>query len=423
MTPEAALPAVRENRGAIGLAVLVAALGYFVDIYDLILFTIVRRPSLQDLHVPADQLLSTGVWLLNWQNFGLLSGGILWGVLGDRRGRLSVLFGSILLYSLCNLANAIADTVPQYAVLRFLAGVGLAGELGAGVTLVSEIMSKEHRGWGSTIIGGVGMCGGVTAGLVGDLTTWRTAYLIGGVLGLCLLALRLGVRESPMFRRAKESSGRGNLLLLFMTRDAAGRLRFAGGRALRYVALITLAMPIWYVVGILVTFSPEITQGLHLDGTPSVSRAVMLDYAGLIGGDLLSGYLTQRLRSRKRVLALFLVMVVFAVAAYFLFGSRSLTTFYAMVVFAGFTTGYWALFVTVASEQFGTNVRATATTTAPNFVRGAVIPMSAAFKGMQGPLGVTGSALAVGVVVLCLAFLSLRGLDETFGKDLDFVDS
>jgi MFS family permease len=403
-----------ETTAGVKLAVLVAALGYFVDIYDLILFTIVRVPSLKDLGVPPEQLLDTGVMLLNAQNTGMVLGGILWGVLGDKRGRLSVLFGSIILYSTCNIANGFIHDTTSYAVLRFLAGVGLAGELGAGVTLVSEIMGRISRGWGSTIIGAVGMLGGVTAGLVGDLTSWRTAFFIGGGLGVILLGLRVGVRESLMFKKAQsEGVVRGSLWTLFATRD----------RAIRYLALIALALPIWYVVGILITFSPEVCRSLHLDGVPSVGRATMLLYFGLLVGNVASGALSQRLQSRKRVLILFLCLVVVGVIAYFFVASTTLTAFYVECVAVGFAIGYWSLFVLATSEQFGTNVRATATTTAPNFVRGAIVPMNYAFQFLKAPLGVPGSAITVGAVVIVMAFISLWGLEETYGKDLDFVDS
>lgn len=412
--PGAVGPANDRATSGVKLAVLVAALGYFVDIYDLILFTIVRVPSLKELGVPQAELLNQGVWLINCQNIGMVLGGVLWGVLGDKRGRLSVLFGSIILYSTCNIANGLIHDMTSYAVLRFLAGIGLAGELGAGVTLVSEIMGRVSRGWGSTIIGAVGMLGGVTAGVVGDLTSWRTAFFIGGGLGILLLALRVGVRESFMFKKAQsESVVRGSLWTLFATRS----------RATRYLALIALALPIWYVVGILITFSPEICHSLGIDREPSVGKATMLLYVGLLAGNVASGALSQAWQSRKRVLTLFLVMVVAGVVAYFFVARTTLFAFYVECVFVGFAIGYWSLFVLATSEQFGTNVRATATTTAPNFVRGAIVPMSYAFQLLKAPLGESGSAIAVGVMVLAVAFVALLGLEETYGKDLDFVDS
>src|SRR5678815_49497 len=139
------------TRGA-RLAVIVAALGYFVDIYDLLIFGIVRADSLKSIGIAPDAQLGPTQLILNTQMIALLLGGILWGVLGDKRGRISVLFGSIILYSLANIANGFVHTVPQYAAARFLAGLGLAGELGGGITLVSESLDEKTRGHGTTIV-------------------------------------------------------------------------------------------------------------------------------------------------------------------------------------------------------------------------------------------------------------------------------
>lgn len=396
------------------LAVLVAALGYFVDIYDLILFSVIRVRSLKSLGVPDAELLDTGVFLINMQMGGMLLGGILWGILGDRRGRLSVLFGSILMYSLANIANGFASSVNAYAALRLIAGIGLAGELGAGITLVSEIMHKEKRGFGTTIVASVGICGAVVAVLVAERFDWRTAYFVGGAMGLALLALRVGVAESGMFSAVAKKSevARGNFFALFSK----------GERAKRYLCLIVSGVPIWYGVGILVTFSPEIGKNLGLDPVPAAGTAVMVDYIGLALGDFASGALSQVIKSRKRAVLLFLVITSAAIAMYFTLGRSSLFAFYASCGLLGFGTGYWAVFVTMASEQFGTNIRATATTTAPNFVRGAVVPLTFAFTALKGSLGVQGSALAVGAVVMAAAFLSLFALPETYGRDLAFTE-
>ena len=402
------------NKRAANLAVLVAALGYFVDIYDLILFSVVRVRSLTAIGVPEEHLLDAGVRLINLQMFGMLVGGILWGILGDRRGRLSVLFGSIVMYSLANLANSFVTTVEMYGVLRFIAGVGLAGELGAGITLVAEVMSKETRGYGTAVVAGIGIMGAIAAALVAEAFDWRAAFIVGGVMGLALLALRVAVRESQMFQAAKSTSvGRGNFFALFSDR----------GRGLRYLAVILVAVPIWYVIGVLVTFSPEFAKAMGLGYTPSAGRAILWLYAGLAVGDLASGFLSQVIRSRKRAIGLFLTLTVIGCAAYFLEVATTLAGFYALCSAMGFGIGYWAVFVTTAAEQFGTNLRATATTSAPNFVRGAVVPMTWAFQSFRdGGLGVVGGGIAVGVVVLGLAVIALFGLGETFGKDLDYVE-
>jgi len=404
-----------SDKRAANVAVLVAALGYFVDIYDLILFSVVRVKSLIAIGVPEDQLLDAGVNLLSLQMFGMLVGGILWGVLGDRRGRLSVLFGSILMYSLANIANAMVTSVGMYGAFRFIAGVGLAGELGAGITLVSEVLKKEHRGYGTTIVASIGVMGAVAAGLVADAFDWRVAYIVGGVMGLALLVLRVSVRESHMFQAAKTTEiSRGNFLSLF--RPPA--------RGIRYLAVILVAIPIWYVIGILITFSPEFAKEMSLPYTPSAGLAVLWTYSGLVLGDLASGVLSQLIRSRKKAIGLFLLLTVVGCAGYFLKVAPTLTMFYGFCVFLGFTIGYWAVFVTMAAEQFGTNLRATATTTAPNFVRGAVVPMTWGFQWFRdgAGLGVVGGGIAVGVIVLVLAVISLLGLSETYGKDLDYVE-
>jgi MFS family permease len=404
---------VSTGARGIYLTVLVAALGYFVDIYDLILFLIVRVKSLRALGVPASAVLDQGVLLLNMQMIGMLSGGLIWGILGDRRGRLSVLFGSIFLYSVANIANGFVRTVPEYAVLRLVAGIGLAGELGAGVTLVSEIMSREGRGWGTTVVAGVGLCGAIVAALVGAAFTWQVAYFVGGGLGLALLVLRIGLHESGMFEAAKASSaGRGNFLQLFANPK----------RARKYLSVIFVGVPIWFTISILVGFSPELSKAMGLPAAPDPGRSVMLFYIGASLGDFGSGLLSQVLRSRKRVLALFIAFTAGAVIAYFTVGRTSLAALYGCCFFLGAATGYWAIFVTVASEHFGTNLRATTTTTAPNFVRGSVVPMTAAFQALKGSLGVTGSAALVGTASVVVAVVALVSLDETFGRDLDFLE-
>jgi MFS family permease len=395
------------------IPILVAALGYFVDIYDLILFSVIRVPSLTSLGLGGEELLESGVRLLNMQMAGMLVGGIAWGIMGDRRGRLSVLFGSILLYSIANIANAFVHDVSTYAALRFIAGVGLAGELGAGITLVSEILPKEVRGYGTTIVASVGVMGAVVAVLVGDMFDWRIAYIIGGCLGLALLILRIGVFESGLFEDVKRSTvARGNFFALFAT---AARTR-------RYLSVVLVGLPIWYVVGILVTFAPELGSAVGVTPPPRAARAVLFAYLGLTAGDLASGLLSQLIRSRRKALAVFIGLTALGVLLYFAPFPKPLPLFYAICGGLGFATGYWAVFVTVASEQFGTNLRATATTTAPNFVRGAVVPVTLLFQALREPLGLAGSGFAVGALTLVIALIALSGLAETFGRDLDFVE-
>ncbi len=397
------------------LAILVAALGYFVDIYDLILFSIVRVSSLKSLGVPPELLLEQGVWLINMQMGGMLLGGLLWGVLGDRQGRLSVLFGSIAMYSLANLANGFVQSVPMYAALRFIAGVGLAGELGAGITLVSESLSPHERGKGTTIVAGVGITGAVVASLVGAQFGWRVAYIVGGVMGLALLVMRVGVVESGLFSKVKADASikRGDFFLLFKSWP----------RFRKYVSIIMVGVPIWFTVGVLVTFSPELGAALGLSPGPDAGKAVLSMYAGLALGDFASGAISQVLQKRKLVVRLFLAATGVSFVAYFTIARISLPVFYAVCFVLGLSNGYWAMFVTIASEQFGTNVRATVTTTVPNFVRGAVVPLTLAFGALKSSLGPLMGAAVVGAVTLALAVWAVFGLEETFGKDLNHLET
>lgn len=398
---------------AITLAVLVAALGYFVDIYDLLLFSIVRIPSLKSLGVAEATLLDRGSMLLSMQMGGMLIGGILWGVLGDKRGRISVLFGSIILYSLANIANGFVQSIEMYAALRLIAGIGLAGELGAGITLVSEVMSTEARGWGSTVVAGIGVLGAVLAALIADVFEWRTCFFIGGGMGIALLLLRIGVYESGMFEHVKKQRvARGNFFKIFATR----------ANTWKYLRVIGIGMPTWFVVGILITFSPEFGKAFGMTEIPAAGKSVLFSYVGLSIGDVLSGFTTYRLRSRKKAMLIFLTMTAAFIVSYFVFAPIPVGWFYFICALLGFGTGYWAMFVTIASEQFGTNIRATVTTTAPNFVRGAVVPITALFNWWRGPLGISGSALLVGGITLALGFISLWEMDETYGKNLHYIE-
>ncbi len=400
-------------RTVFSLPVIVAALGYFVDIYDLVLFSIVRVPSLKGIGITGPELIDKGVMLLNMQMVGMLLGGILWGVLGDRKGRLKIMFGSIFIYSLANLANGMVTSIEAYAALRFIAGVGLAGELGAGITLVSEVLHKSIRGYGTMIVASVGVSGAILANFVAKSFDWRTAFFIGGVLGLMLLILRVSVAESGMFKGMEVSTvSRGNFLALFTSRDRFGR----------FLHSILIGLPSWFVVGVLITFSPEFAKVLNIQGQVSAGNAVMYCYMGLVAGDLASGLLSQLFRSRKKVILLFLVLTVAAVGAYFGASGVSAATFYLICGLLGFGIGYWAIFVTVAAEQFGTNLRATVATTVPNFVRGMTVPITMLFQIARKPLGIENGALVVGVLTLAIALFSLSRLQETFHKDLDYFE-
>lgn len=392
--------------------VLVAALGYLVDMYDLFLFSVVRVPSLKALGVTGDQLLPEGVFLLEMQLAGLLIGGVLWGVLGDKKGRLSVLFGSILLYSLANIANGLITSVPQYAVLRFIAGIGLAGELGAGITLVAEVLPKQLRGYGSMLVATMGVLGAVLAYFVADLFEWRMSYYVGGGLGLVLLVLRVNVFESGLFVHLKNKNIRRGSLGMLFTPQRMGK----------YLLAILVGVPLWFVVGILITFSPEFGISHGLTDPIIAGKAVMLAFTGQTFGDIVSGLLSQRLQSRKKAIGIFILMSFTLMVVYLLAPIQTTTQFYILCVCLGFCNGYWTLFIILAAELFGTNLRATVATSVPNFVRGATIPLASAFVYLKPSLGVINGALVIGIVVVAISLVALYFLEETFTKDMNYEE-
>lgn len=396
------------------IPVLVAALGYLVDMYDLFLFTIVRVPSLKSLGVAGSQLLGSGVLLLNLQMAGMLIGGLVWGILGDKKGRLSVLFGSILIYSLANIGNGFVSTVTGYAVMRFIAGFGLAGELGVGVTLVVESLPKNFRGYGTTIVATMGVFGALLAYLITHLFLWRAAYFIGGGLGLLLMILRIRVFESGIFLHVKNSAvKRGDIRMLVNDKT----------RFLRYINSILIGTPIWFIAGILITFSPEFGDAMKLGRPIDAGEAVLFTFGAQVGGNILSGVLSQYFKSRKKAILVFLLCALLAVLFYLLFPFRSPALFYLTCAALGFFGGYWTLFITVAAELFGANLRATVATTVPNFVRSTVIPLTALFVLLKGHIGIIHSALAIALGTFGIAIFALFHLQETFEKDMADIES
>ncbi|MBI1767689.1 MAG: MFS transporter [Bacteroidetes bacterium] len=399
----------------LSIPVIVAALGYFVDIYDLLLFSIVRKPSLMALGVSEADLLSEGEFLLQVQMIGLLTGGIIWGIMGDKKGRLSVLFGSILLYSLANIANGFVADTTQYAFLRFIAGIGLAGELGAGITLVSESLPTRLRGYGTTLVATVGLLGAVVANFVvrSSHDDWRKAFFIGGGLGLLLLIARVSVFESGIFLKVKEEKvERGNFFMLFNKKE----------RLKKFLGCIFIGTPIWYVIGILIFASPEIAKALNIDGEIKSGDAVMWSYIGLTVGDLSSGLLSQWMRTRKKIVLAYIALTLVFVLMYLFSDSISVDHFYFNCFLLGVGVGYWALFVTIAAEQFGTNLRSTVATTVPNFIRGTVVPITALFKLARAEWGVIYGALWVGLLTIVIALIAIRSIDETFSRDMNFIE-
>lgn len=397
------------------LLIIIAALGYFVDVYDLILFIIVRQPSLQSLGYSGAELTAKGINLLNLQMLGMLIGGIVWGILGDKKGRLSVLFGTILLYSLANILNGMITTIDQYYILRFVAGFGLAGELGIGITLIAEVMSKEHRGIGTTIVSGIGIAGAVVGFLVADRFDWRMAYYVGGGMGLLLLLLRVSVAESGMFAKAKTSEvKRGSFLQFLLVQK----------NFIKYIRCIFIGIPVWFTIGIIVTLATELAAELHIVGNVTGSKAVMYHYIGASTGAFITGFISQRLRSRKKALLIALSGLVITLSILFLSSGISNTMFYALLLIIGIPNGYWSVFMASASEQFGTNIRATVTTSAPNFVRGMVVLLTTLFSFLHkdAGLGFVPAVMLIGVAVLSLAIMATIKTEDTFGKDLDYIE-
>lgn len=406
-------------KSAFTLPVLVVALGYFVDIFDLTLFNMLRIPSLTFLKIPKEDLISEGILLLNAQMGGMLIGGLIWGMIGDKKGRLTVLFGSIFLYSVANILNAFVQNVDQYFFLRFVAGIGLAGELGAGITLITETLPKSLRGLGTTLVAAIGVLGATFGGLAVEFFSWKECYLIGGSLGLLLLFLRFNVMESELYNKVKlnvpahSHSGFGNPLALFSNSE----------RFLKFTSCVLIGVPIWYVAGIVMNFSPELGEQLKVSEPLLSSRTIGISYLGLAFGDFISGWLSQILSSRKKSMMVFMIStVIFLSLLFTTTAERSANYYYFICFLIGFGAGFWAIFVTIAAEQFGTNIRALVATSVPNFVRGATIPMTLMFKALKVHYDIRTSMILIGLLVFFFSFLSLWKLPESFHKDLNYLE-
>jgi len=410
-----------KKYGIFSLPVIVAALGYFVDIYDLLLFTIVREPSLAGIGISLSdsvQVIAASTKIINWQMVGLLIGGVLWGTIGDKKGRLSVLFGSIALYSVANFATGFVQTVDQYAWARFIAGIGLAGELGAGITLVSELLPKEKRGVGTSLVAGIGLFGAVFAYFVYKLTNdWRLCYMIGGGLGIGLLLLRISVTESGMFHSLKEQVGiqKGNFFMFFNNKK----------RFKKYLLAILIGLPTWYVIGILVNLSNRFAGALYGENKIESGRAIMFAYVGIAIGDILIGLVSQYFKSRKKALLSFYLLCMACLVFFYSSYNNSDASMYLICGLLGFSTGFWAIFITMGAEQFGTNLRATAATTIPNMVRGALPLINLMFLNLfQQTWGwsLIQSGIITGFIIMFITLVAFYFTEETFHKDLDFVE-
>ena len=403
----------KKEFGLLSLPVIVAALGFFVDVFDLLLFGIVRKPSLRELGLSDEAILSEGELLLSVQMIGMMLGGIVWGILGDKKGRLKVLFGSILLYSIANIANGFVQTTGQYTVIRFIAGFGLAGELGAGVTLTSEVLAKEKRGLAATVIAVCGVLGGISAALlytsIGD---WRMLYFIGGGLGLALLILRIAVAESSMYDTVKKSSVQlGNFLQFFTSKE----------RFNRYMRGILIGLPVWYIIGILVSFADQFGNRMGIAGVKP-GDALMYQYIGLGLGDICAGLLSNAWKSRKKALFVFYAVTILFMILFFVQDHSSLAWFYFVCGGLGFGAGISVLYITTSAEQFGTNLRASASISITNMVRGFTPLMLLCFAQLRKLTDYVSAAWILGAVVMLIGIVALWFTEESFGKDLDFTE-
>jgi len=404
----------KSSHSIFNIAVLVAALGYFVDIYDLLLFNIVRVPSLRSMGLSPEEVKKSGEFIISIQMTGLLIGGIIWGIMGDKKGRLSVLFGSIILYSVANIINGFVHTTDQYALTRFFAGIGLAGELGAGITLVSELVHKDKRGVATSLVAGVGLTGAVVAYFISRSFDWRICYFIGGGLGFCLLLLRISVFESGMYTQLKETNvSRGNFGMFF---NNAQRFR-------KLLLSILIGLPTWYVIGILIVFSNEFGKRFGIADEIIPGKATMYAYVAISIADVLAGLLSQWLKSRKKALYVFYFLTAISIGLYFSPYNNSATVMYIICAAMGFGTGFWAIFVTMAAEQFGTNLRATAATTVPNMVRGSLPLMLLLFNWLQHYTSYINAGLMTGVLVMLISIIAAWFTEETFGKDLNYTEA
>ena len=400
--------------GLLSIPVMVAALGYFVDIYDLLLFGMIRNSSLQSLGLTGDEAVKVGLDVMSIQMYGLLIGGVIWGIMGDKKGRLSVLFGSIILYSLANILNGFVQTVPQYHICRFIAGIGLAGELGAGITLVSELIPKERRGIATSMVAGIGLTGAVFAYFISQHFDWRTCFYIGGGLGFLLLLLRVRVFESGMFHsiRKETTVQKGNIFMFFNN-----RVRFK-----KYLLAILIGLPTWYVIGILIQVSDKFGKEFGIQEPINPGKAVMFAYIAISVADLMIGIVSQLLKSRKKALYIFYAITIIGIVLYFQQYNGTATNMYLICALMGFGTGFWALFVTMAAEHFGTNLRATAATTVPNMVRGSLPLTIILFKSLQPGFGFIHAAAITGTIVMVISTAAVFLTDETFGRDLNFIE-
>ncbi len=407
------MPDNRIKNSLFSLALIVSALGFFVDVFDLLLFAIVRKPSLASLGLNEAAMVSEGEYLISIQMTGMLIGGIAFGIIGDKKGRLSVLFGSILLYSLANIANGFVTSIDQYVWLRFIAGLGLAGELGAGITLVSEQLPKEKRSLATGLIAGFGVLGAVVAYYMSEMFSWRNCYIIGGGLGLILLALRLKVSESELYKNLGQSNvSKGRFISFFTNKDLFTR----------YIKCVLIGLPVWLVIGILVTFSDKFGEEFGVkDIKPGLAIMYLYLFVGL--GDVVVGWLSERLRSRKKTLFIFYGITIVFLILFFMQNNSSPRLFYLIIMGLGFGIGFNVIYLTLGVEQFGTNLRASAAVSIPNMVRGSLPLLIMVFQYFRVLFNsYTDGAIVTTILIFAISIIAALSIKESYGANLDFLE-
>lgn len=393
------------------LTVLVVALGYYVDAYDLLVMSAVRKPSLLSLGVPESETLNIGLSLLNYQLVGLMIGGVMWGVIADKYGRKKALFGSILIYSFANIANGYINSVNMYYWLRIIAGFGLAGELGVGISLITENVAKERRTISTAIVSFFGMLGASTGGWFGSIFEWQNCFLIGGFAGLLLLLLRLKVEESVMFNEIKDKNvSKGNIWMIIKNPKTLLTYFFctlAGAASILFI-------------GVFIQSTPELGKLFNLNITAGI--ALIWYYLGASVSEIIAGLLSKLLKERKAPIYIFYAISLLAITNFCVNVPNSPYFFYLNCLFLGFGLGWWSQLITLSAELFGINVRATAATSIPTFARAWNIPFSNIFKQNIPNLGIVNSAFGIGVIVVSLAIISITMVKETFENDANFIE-
>jgi MFS transporter, putative metabolite:H+ symporter len=381
--------------------------GYFIDIFDLVLFSTLRISSFEELKI-TDPTYWTVVFF-NLQMTGILVGGIFWGKMADIKGRSWSFMGTILVFSIANIINGLTSSLTVYGICRFIAGFGLAGEMGSGIALICEKVPDEKRSLYLGFVSSLGCIGAVLSGWLGDIVYWRYLFIGSGFAGILLTLLRKNLLEPDLFRKtATLNIPRGQWKTLFQSPPDL----------IRFILLIFLGIPMWYIIGILWSFSTEMTSTIGLNIFTS-GQAILWGYVGVWMGDMLMPFVSQFLKSRIFTIQICLIMMLLGVIYLFQFQPHSLLSFQLTHIFLGFTIGYWAVYATLCGESFGTNIRALTSTSLPSLIRFSSIPMMIIYQygRDENELNI---ALGMGLTVLCISMITTYFIKDTFQKDIDF---